>query len=615
MVQYNPLDPQKSEIRLVTLLPGKPRDAIRCTLSTASLDSPPEFTALSYVWGNPSETKPIILDGEPFDVTVNLEAGLRAMRKQSERCVLWIDAICINQKDVQEKNVQVPQMGRLYSTAPAVLVWLGPSNSNIELFVSWMRAHATTSPDDAASTYWSTLDTRSADSESARRERDWAVAGAHEGYYDFLALPYWSRVWTFQEYLLPRNSPEFLCGNLQPFQLSSVLGELELETLKELDYQAMERLGTEDRTMYGKGLAEFVKVRERRVTKIASTLSIASSVSSLPHLRPTGSLDQRLADMLYFTSDRQCFDERDKIFGLYGIVPAAQDVYPPDYTKPITEAMLQAAAYIVNFEHMCDVLLRFFGLRGDRLSDSRLYPSWMPDFFSNGNSSSIHTLAGGMAIPLTRSEDVPAPASVEQTTLRFWARRLGTCKVAVRFADTQEDILEQINGLLQMNMLEDNMGKTVRKPETLISRIARACVAQQWSLSYKFSTKEILETFYLAFNSGPDAVESDSSYESCWYSIQSATENLKGKALLVTEDGCFGIGVGGARDGDIVVIPPEVKVPLILTRESTTSADGVQYYKMVGTAIIDGVMGEGDLLDEELVEEIAKRDVAEFLVH
>lgn len=568
---------------------------------------------MSYVWGNPSETKPIILDGEPFDVTVNLEAGLRAMRKQSNRYVLWIDAICINQKDVQEKNVQVPQMGRLYSTAPAVLVWLGPSNPNIELFISWMRAHATTSPDIAASTYWSTLDARSADSESARRERDWAVAGAHEGYYDFLALSYWRRVWTFQEYILPRTSPEFLCGNLQPFQLSSVLGELELETLEKLDHEAMERLGEDCGNMKGEELAEFIEVRERRVTKIASTLVIATSVSSLPDLRT--SLDRRLADMLYFTSDRQCFDERDKIFGLYGMVPAAQDVYPPDYTKPTTEAMLQAAAYIVNFEHMCDVLLRFFGLRDERLSDSRLYPSWMPDFSSNGNSSSIHTLAGGVAIPLTLSEDVPAPASVEQTTLRFWARGLGTCTVAVRFADTQEDILEQINRLLQMNMLEDDMGKTVRKPETLISRIARACVAQQWSLSYKFSTKEILETFYLVFSSGPEALVPDSSHESCWYSIQSAADNLKGKALLVTEDGCFGIGVGGARDGDIVVIPPEVKVPLILTRESTTSADGVEYYKMVGTAIIDGVMGEAESLDEELVEEIAKREVMEFHVH
>ena len=85
-------------------------------------------------------------------------------------------------------------------------------------------------------------------------------------------------------------------------------------------------------------------------------------------------------------------------------------------------------------------------------------------------------------MPLARWQDTNRPAfvSVENATLRFEARCLGTCKVAVRFADTLPKILEQIKGLLHMEVLEDKIDKPVRKAETLISRIARACGEYQF---------------------------------------------------------------------------------------------------------------------------------------
>lgn len=613
MVQYSPLDPQKSEIRLVTLLPGKSHDAIRCTLSTASLDSAPEFTALSYAWGDPSKTKQIIVDSEPFDVTVNLELGLRTIRKRWGRRVLWIDAICINQKDDQEKNVQVPEMGRLYSTAPSVLAWLGPSSTNIKLFVSWMRTHATKSY-DTASAVWLTLDARSALSKSAKLERDWAVIRAYEGYYEFLALSYWGRVWTFQEYLLPRTPPICVCGNIQPFQLTTVLGELGTDGLAELRNQAVKDLMAEYSSKMDVGGLDMLN-EALGSPRMQILFAVSRSAWALPDLRDRQV--QELSMFLFFTSDRQCFDERDKIFALYGLLPAAQEIYPPDYTKPITEVMLQAAAYIVNFEHGSHFLWPQFALRDERLADSsRLYPSWMPDFSGHMSlrNSNVHVdINGPVAIPLTRSQDMLRPVSVEHTTLRLWARYLGTCRVAVQFADTKSNVLEQIHGLLQMDVLEHDIGQTARKSENLIPRIARLCVAHR-SLLSDFSAEEILETFSSVFDSDPDA-QQNSSHGPFWDIIKSAAEVLTGKALLVTNNGCLGICVGGVKDGDVVVIPPEVKVPLVLTPKSSTSADGVEYHKMVGTAIIDGVMSKGELFDEELVEEIAKRDVVEFLVH
>lgn len=610
MVQYSQLDPQKSEIRLVTLLPGRSCDAIRCTLSTASLDSEPNFTALSYVWGDPSVTKPITVDGEPFDVTLNLEEGLRAIREPRRPRVLWIDAICINQKDVNEKNVQVPQMGRLYSSAPEVFAWLGPSNPNIELFVSWMRGHATMS-DITASQYWTTLEARSAVSKSAERERDWAVIQAYEGYREFLALSYWSRMWTFQEYLLPRAEPVLLCGNIQPFQVSTVVGTLDIDRLTELDFLAMERLASEYKHTSREAHALVTQVYDRHMEKIRSTLS--SSVRSLPFLRSNPL--ELLAETLFSTADRQCSKECDKIYALYGIARDAQVACPPDYSKPTTEVMLQATAYMVNIEGSCHILWSRFGLRHERLSDSRLYPSWMPDFSITDNCLSLHVMRGRVATRLARWQGSKRRAfvSAQNATLRLVARCLGTCKVAVRFADTIPSVLEQINGLLQMDVMEDRLGKTIRKPETLIYRMAEAFVAHSPG-SIDYSTKEIVDTIYLVLKLDRKSLRY-ASYKECWVNIEPAIEDLIGKVLLVAEDGCFGISVGGTKDGDIVVIPPEIRAPLVLRPESSTSADGIAYYKMVGTAIIDGVMGRGELFDEEFVGEIAKRDTMEYLLH
>lgn len=606
MVQYSQLDPQKSEIRLVTLLPGKPCDSIRCTLSTASLDQNPAFTALSYVWGDPSATKPITVDGEPFDVTLNLEEGLRAIRERGMSRVLWIDAICINQKDVNEKNVQVPQMGRLYSNAPEVLAWLGPSSPNIGFFVSWIRAHAK-SRHIAASAYWLKLKALSVFSRSMQRKRNLALVRAYKGFLELLALSYWDRVWTFQEYLLPRVEPMFLCGHIKPFQLSTVLGHLNPDNLKKLWHEMQESRRTECEN--SNEVREFERLRKERDSARSST------VLTLPSLRSSPA--KPLAKLLWFTADRQCFHQCDKIYALYGVVPDAQNAYPPDYSRPITQVMLQAAAYMVNIEHTTVRLWPVFGLRHDRLLDSRLYPSWMPDFSTCLFGSDIHIIGEGrVAMPLARREDTNKPAfvSLQNATLRFGARCLGTCKVAVRFAGTVSKILEQMNGLLRMDVLEDKLGNTVRKPQTIISRMTRVFFAH-WPSQSNYSTKEILETISLVLESGPDSLRLGNPYFPCWIMIENAVDHLRGKALLRTEDGCFGVSVGGAEDGDIIVIPPEVEVPLVLKPESRTSADQVAYYKMVGTAIIDGVMGQGELFDEEFVQEIAERDVVEFLVH
>jgi hypothetical protein len=93
---FGPLNPAANGIRLLRLLPGQAAEPIRCTLHVVSLDASPRYEALSYVWGDAAKTRDIILDGQRYDVTINLEAALRGLRRSSKPRQLWADAICIN---------------------------------------------------------------------------------------------------------------------------------------------------------------------------------------------------------------------------------------------------------------------------------------------------------------------------------------------------------------------------------------------------------------------------------------------------------------------------------------------------------------------------------------
>ncbi|KAK0719130.1 heterokaryon incompatibility protein-domain-containing protein, partial [Lasiosphaeris hirsuta] len=122
-----PISSEKSETRLVTIEPAPFQQAMKCHLTTMRLldHRRPAFEALSYVWGDSSKAKMIRLDGHLFGVTENLAAALQYLRSPSEERVVWIDAICINQRDKSERSAQVRLMGDIYRSATRVISWLG----------------------------------------------------------------------------------------------------------------------------------------------------------------------------------------------------------------------------------------------------------------------------------------------------------------------------------------------------------------------------------------------------------------------------------------------------------------------------------------------------------
>jgi hypothetical protein len=126
-------------IRVLDLHPGA-GTKLRATLRVVSLNAKPQYEALSYTWGARGSTVVILNDNCPASTTNNLANALRRLRRRSGKRTLWVDAICINQADTAERSRQVALMGRIYSNAWYVNVWLGDPGFLFlsESAVSWM---------------------------------------------------------------------------------------------------------------------------------------------------------------------------------------------------------------------------------------------------------------------------------------------------------------------------------------------------------------------------------------------------------------------------------------------------------------------------------------------
>ncbi|KAF2717000.1 HET-domain-containing protein, partial [Polychaeton citri CBS 116435] len=109
---------------------------VTCRMSTIRLSSldpedlgKPSYRCLSYVWGNP-EFHEILVNRKRIYISKNLCIFLQRMRggsamREERHQYLWIDAICIDQHNVEERNQQVQMMGTIYQSARQVIVWLG----------------------------------------------------------------------------------------------------------------------------------------------------------------------------------------------------------------------------------------------------------------------------------------------------------------------------------------------------------------------------------------------------------------------------------------------------------------------------------------------------------
>jgi len=132
-------------IRLLDLnsvLPGE-HESLQGHLRVVSLGRgymPPKYGALSYVWGEDSDSpsRHIFCSGVKIPITRNCYDALRTLHRHFGVCRIWVDAICINQGNVEEKEHQIPLMKEIYGSASRVFIWLGNGTGESNEAFTWI---------------------------------------------------------------------------------------------------------------------------------------------------------------------------------------------------------------------------------------------------------------------------------------------------------------------------------------------------------------------------------------------------------------------------------------------------------------------------------------------
>jgi hypothetical protein len=125
--QYNDFSDEETEdtTRVLTLFPGTASDPLTGSLKSLTVSNPKYFEALSYAWGKTTSYESMKCDDKALNVTASLATALRKLRYTDRPRVIWVDQICINQKNLVERSQQVVHMNSIYTKASKIIVWLG----------------------------------------------------------------------------------------------------------------------------------------------------------------------------------------------------------------------------------------------------------------------------------------------------------------------------------------------------------------------------------------------------------------------------------------------------------------------------------------------------------
>ena len=198
--QYSTLKGEDS-IRLIFLQPCEDLKAtIECSLKDTTLteyreDIGDHYIAISYVWGDKNDTRLILVDGKRLNITASLDSALRHVRDIRRVLCVLADGVCINQKDIHDRNRQVGLMGDVYSTAQHTVIFLGPSSPEC----------------DAVLRLISSEPQRFGQSEQSSGVPTQEFSRLLDGYEaivgdKILARPWFTRVWILQELVLSQNA-------------------------------------------------------------------------------------------------------------------------------------------------------------------------------------------------------------------------------------------------------------------------------------------------------------------------------------------------------------------------------------------------------------------------
>ncbi|KAL8837338.1 MAG: hypothetical protein Q9176_005756 [Flavoplaca citrina] len=355
--------------------PSSNDETVTCTLETANLSTEPQYSALSYTWGPPTQQAeqrgmtskrihPISLNGTQCLVTENLFHILRFAASNSKPGPWWIDAVCINQADVLERNQQVLRMTDVYASAFQVVVWLGEEEEYTNLAVRIIKAFGSIKLKELfrIDPLRPSVGTVVLANETVGLSID---KYSCEALFWFYRRSWFTRIWVLQEQALARQLT-FQCGS-----------------------QAIAREDLLNITIYLSN-SNWTHVRLGRPMDPDSDLASAPIISGIKsalavlvfRLQKNASCGSRFLTAILLSRHCRSSNPRDKIYGLLGLLDSAREAKPfntisPDYRRTIPEVYLQATKLLLESAEDLLILSTVVDRTHKEVDD---LPSWVPDY-------------------------------------------------------------------------------------------------------------------------------------------------------------------------------------------------------------------------------------------
>ncbi|KAI0103035.1 HET-domain-containing protein [Nemania sp. FL0031] len=329
--------------------------------------SVPVYEALSYAWGPPQkdETIQVVAPGTQAEqtslsgslhqtrilrITRNLADALRHLRLRDRPRIMWIDAICIDQSNTQERSGQVQRMGRIYTLASRVVAWLGPSFPDSSLALKALRMLGEEIEITMDNIFMPSPRFAHPNWCNVKQKLPFTLD-------EFAAIAqlckakYMERLWVVQELQLASAKSIIMCGN----------EGMEWPSFR----RAILRLA----------------IDVRKIQYVHDTIEPA-------YWMCLNTQNEQLGTLLYRHNDRRCTDARDKVYGLLNLVDQTVRKYVVvDYSAPLIDVFKQVFLESLAQEKRL-TLLRY--ARPSALSNST-WPSWLPDWSQKGSITIPHS--------------------------------------------------------------------------------------------------------------------------------------------------------------------------------------------------------------------------------
>jgi hypothetical protein len=643
-------------IRLLSILPQTPGNHtflnldLRVTALPPQAGHNPRYLALSYLWGPEDQQKKLVyINGQPFQVGINLYIALVHLASNIS-LLIWIDAVCINQNDSEEKGVQVNQMGAIYGSAEEVLIWLGegtPETDNLLVQMDSLGARAlgagiwNLEPEDMKR--WPNIEFQKSHIKSSLEQLMSSVRrGAKFPFNTLIDLsyrPWFKRVWIVQELCLGVRY-RFICGQssvpgdnfIAAFYFCVLFTVNDLGPLKQAGQGGTSLLLGMAKALI-KNPSMFVGAIQRTVSKqhfmISPRASTTLGTRRKFQSRDSLTLMQLLVRAFILTSDGplEAKVAKDRVYAFLGIAKDRDKlgIYP-DYRNHTTyqQVYIQVARALVRVGRL-DILglCRATHPRGEpdaKVQRDPVLPSWVPDWSQPMTPAWSECFEDGIyhawrRLPdngtRTAANQLPPPPPLTPNTLRLKTMFVGTVmQLGSPWTPHWETSFDYATAHRFIQEIEHFLAPTaansrIYSDQQRIEGVWRIPVGDKELNSVGLVTRATGQSYqaYIELRKFMSATSENQQYASLasaggiWATYMATMKDMWDAKPILTDQGFVGLCPAGTIQGDEIYLPVGAHVPYVFRRVSST------HRCLIGEVFLYGAMdGELSCPEQHLCE-------------